>query len=283
MPLLTKPRVTLFTPVYNGEKYIQETIESIVSQDYPNLEYIILNDGSIDGTEKIIEKYTSMPSLYKMRYQYHENKGETATVNMGYAMAEGEYIGIINADDPLLSTHAISRMIEVALEQPDCLAVYPDWISIDSHGNETRKIALPDYTLENMLLAYSVSLGPGMLIKKETLARTGLREPSLVYTGDLDLAFRVALLGEFAHVPEFLATHRTHGEAASTTGKGEQMAREVARIGELTLESPLLPESLRKQRNAILERVWNSAIRYAGNDDSAQLLYIMKILNLDHK
>src|SRR5690606_29768021 len=114
---------------------------------------------------------------------------------------------------------------------PDALLAYPDWESIDATGTVLEVLKLPDYTLTNLFYPhYSIGLGPGVLIRRSALARVGYRDPTLRYTSDIDLWARMALAGPLVHVPELLATHRVHGEAASTTGRGWRLAWEVSMI-----------------------------------------------------
>src|SRR5882762_9777707 len=97
------PLVTIITPTYNRADLLMETIESVLSQDYPNIEYIVLDDGSTDGTE---EKVKGQRSKFKsdkvFRFYSQENKGETKTVNRGFSLASGEIICVVSSDDPLL-------------------------------------------------------------------------------------------------------------------------------------------------------------------------------------
>jgi GT2 family glycosyltransferase len=103
-----------------------------------------------------------------------------------------------------------------------------------------------------MLKEFDVQMGPGMFIKRTALATIGYRNESVKYTGDLDVSFRLALLGDITHVKGFLATHRVHGQAASLSGKGDVMASEVVRLAKMSLESPLLPRSLLHEKSRIL-------------------------------
>ena len=271
---LKNVKVSIITPVYNCEDFIQETIDSILCQNYNNIEYIIIDDGSNDKTKSILDKYKKYANII-----HQKNMGETLTVNKGYRLATGDMIGVINADDPLISKYAISTMIDYS-KYSNCLAVYPDWISIDDKGKTIRKIKLPLYTIENMMTHFSVSLGPGMLIKREGLDIVGYRDDSLIYTGDLDIAFKLALVGNFCHVSEFLATHRVHKKAASSTGKGYIMAHELERLATITLNNPLCPQKIVNKRKDILQRVYECALNYTGNDMKAQLLYNLKLHNL---
>ena len=90
------PLVSVITPAYNAERYLEEVIESLQAQDYPNVEHIVTDDGSKDGTLSVTKKYDG-----EIRWDLHENMDEARTVNKGFLMGRGEILASINADDPL--------------------------------------------------------------------------------------------------------------------------------------------------------------------------------------
>src|SRR5262245_22604316 len=97
MPEHLLPPITVLTPVYNGARYISTTIESVLHQNYPELEYIVLNDGSTDESEAVLQ-----PFCHLVRLLSHPNMGEARTINRGLALARHDIICIVNADDPVL-------------------------------------------------------------------------------------------------------------------------------------------------------------------------------------
>src|SRR5436190_713479 len=116
------PLVTVITPTYNRASFLEETILSVLNQDYPNIEYIVLDGRSTDNTAEIANKYKG-----KIVWNSHENKGEHWAVNKGFSMAHGEIIGVVNSDDPLLPG-AIREFVKFMVENPNIVGVYPDWI-----------------------------------------------------------------------------------------------------------------------------------------------------------
>ena len=126
------PLVSIITPAYNRAAFLDETISSVLNQDYRNLEYIVLDDGSIDDTREVVKKYSD-----RITYDRHDNMGEARTVNKGFSMARGEIIGVVNSDDPLLPG-AISSIVAELLSRPDVLVVYPDWYVIDCEGRKVE-------------------------------------------------------------------------------------------------------------------------------------------------
>lgn len=269
-------KVTILTPVYNQGKFVRETIESVLNQDYANVEYIVLDDGSTDETPEILRAYAA-----RLNAISHPNMGETKTVNHGYSLATGDIVGVINSDDPLHARTAISRIVACFKDNPDAVAVYPDWISIDSEGGVLSEAILPQYTIENMLEDFNVALGPGVFIRLDVLRQLGFRNESIRYTGDLDLSFRLALQGKLAHVSEKLATHRVHAQAASSAAQGVVMANEVIALARRCLASPLLPDHLVTRKKKILAYANAVASSYCGENSRERARLIREALALD--
>lgn len=135
--LANYPLVTVITPTYNRADYVAETVESVLAQNYPNIEFIVLDDGSKDKTLEILSKYKD-----KIILEAHPNMGENPTVNKGFEMAKGEYICVVNSDDPLLPG-AITRLVEALMTEPEALAAYPDWLEIDPESSQSANINCP--------------------------------------------------------------------------------------------------------------------------------------------
>jgi glycosyltransferase involved in cell wall biosynthesis len=268
-------KVSIITPAFNQAAFLEETIISVLNQDYPDIEYIVINDGSTDDTSKLMERYEK-----HLHYLHHDNIGESRTVNKGYRLSSGDIVGVVNADDPLYTKDAISRIVECFQTHSNALAVYPDWVSINEHGQLIDTVSQPLFTISNMLLNSNITLGPGMFIKQLALEKVGYRNESLKYTGDLDMSFRLALAGELAHVPQLLATHRVHSNAASATGQGEVMAREVFNLAKSSVNSHLLSTELLHNRPRILANFCINAANFCGSHWILISLYIGKAVYL---
>lgn len=268
---MTLPLVTIITPTYNRANFLPETIESVLGQYYPNIEYIVLDDGSTDDTENVIRPY-----LNRLKYIRHENMGETMTVNKGFSLANGDIICVINSDDPLYVKTAVSTAMELLSNAPDALMAYSDWISIDQNGSELHRQRLPQYNIQNMVESANVAIGPGMFIRKSTIDRIGPRNPEIRYVGDLDYSFRIASIGHILHIPQYLATHRIHPGAASSNAKGKAMAAEVAKLGETYIHHFSFANRSRWARRKIMSRWYLAAMHYTGTDKKTALSYLSK-------
>jgi glycosyltransferase involved in cell wall biosynthesis len=236
------PLVTVITPTYNRADYLSETIESVLGQDYPHIEYIVLDDGSTDNTREVLGGYTG-----HLVWESHSNMGETRTVYKGVEMAQGEYVVIVNSDDPILPG-LIRETAECLTAHPDVLVAYPDWSMIDGQGNTLHEFKFPKYDYVNMLGWYWCQPGPGAMFRRDAWLAAGGRTSKYRYVADFELWLRLGLLGPFVHVPKTLATWRWHAEGASTSSRGLLMAREHISLIESVYARTDLPAGARKMR-----------------------------------
>ena len=268
-------RVSIITPTYNRAALLSETIDSILGQNYPDLEYIVLDDGSTDDTQAVLERYSDRIQIVR-----HENMGETATVNKGFSLVSGHIVCVVCSDDPLLPG-AIQHVVEVFDKNPGAVVVYPDWIEIDSQGQILSTRPLPEYDIYTMVDSMSWALGPGTFFRNSLIERLGGRDPKLVYCGDMDFWARAALLGPLTHIPKVLATHRTHTGSASVSCKSGAFAREWVDTWESLLNHPSLPAEVAALSAKTRIKVNLQAARfYCGKDYLSAVLFCITGLSL---
>ena len=128
---MNKKLVTVIMPVYNGLPYVIEAIESVLNQTYENIEFIVINDASNDGTLEELSKYESKLTLISNS----DNLGIYGTMNRGIELANGEYIAIYHADDIYLPT-IVEKEVEFLETYPDCGAVFCADIFVDKNAKE---------------------------------------------------------------------------------------------------------------------------------------------------
>ena len=170
---MNEPLVSIIIPVYNGEKYIEECLDSILDQDYKNIEVIVVNDGSVDNTKNIVEKKCKKNNNIKLINQ--KNSGVSCARNNGINNSNGEYLSFVDSDD-CLSSHYISRLYEMINENNADMALFRQpkrFIGkfIEHDINDNYKVSVlsgKDATLD--MLFYKIAIGPwNKLIKKSII------------------------------------------------------------------------------------------------------------------
>jgi glycosyltransferase involved in cell wall biosynthesis len=194
-----QPLVSIITIVYNADRYLEQTIQSVLQQSYRPIEYIIIDGGSNDNSIAIIKKYED-----RLAYWVSEkDKGISDAFNKGIHQASGEIIGIINADD-WYEPHAIERIVK-AMERADV-----------AYGNlRYWKEGVPDVTVEgdDAYLPNEMSVNhPTVFVRSDCYKEHGLFRTDLKYAMDYDLMLRLKTRGcRFVHIPEVLANMRWEG------------------------------------------------------------------------
>jgi glycosyltransferase involved in cell wall biosynthesis len=248
------PLVSIITPTFNRATYLPETIESVLSQTYRPLEYIVLDDGSEDDTQAVLESYQD-----RLVWTTHANVGETRTVNRGFAMAKGAIVAVVNSDDPLLP-NAVRRAVEFLESRPEVLVAYPDWLAIDACSNVLRRVRVAEYDYLRMARRFQCVVGPGAFIRRAAVEKLGGRDPRYRYVADLEFWLRLGLLGPFARIPEPLATFRAHPQSTSVALQGHELVDEHIRLARDFFSRPEIPKEVR----AVHREAMSWARYYAG-------------------
>lgn len=238
------PRVTVVTPTFNRAHLLPFTVSSVLGQSFEEFEYIIIDDGSTDGTEAVLRQFAD-PRIAFLR---HENRGEAATTNRGWAMARGEYFAVLSSDD-LVKPQWLARMVRFMDENPEILVGYPDYEIIDSQGRVTSVAVTPTYSREGMIAACAPSPGVGAVIRRTALRDLhALRNPEYRFAPDLDSWLRLSLRGPFARLGEVLGAWRDH--EGSITVRDRTLARgiEMLRIAHRFFKIPDLSADIMRLR-----------------------------------
>jgi len=202
---MTKPLVSIITAVYNGEKYLEQTIQSVLKQSYENIEYIIIDGGSTDGTLDIIKKYED-----KISYWISEkDRGVYEAMNKGLLVAKGDYIAILNADD-YYTANAISLSIEKIIKTDS------DYSIANVEYVNSKGIIRPIYPLvENYIYQEMPYPHVSALISSKVYDDIGLFDEKFKIAGDHDMALRIHLKGyKSCYVDEVIA-HLEEGGISS--------------------------------------------------------------------
>ena len=216
------PIVTVVTAVYNGADYIGETIESVLTcAEGLNFEYIVVDDGSTDSTLEILKSYGDSIKVFS-----HANCGESASVTKAFFLAQGKYLIVVSADDPLLTAELFDEVFDWFERDSNLVAVYPDWQMIDPNGAVIQTVLVPDYSDELLIGQCRTLPGPGVIFRRDSAVQLGGRNAKWVYVGDYDFWLRLSRLGEIRHRPKVLAQWRHHPNSTSVSKRGLGMAKE---------------------------------------------------------
>jgi len=203
------PLVTIVTPTFNRVDLLEKTIESILGQTYPNIEYIIVNDGSTDETASLLKKYEGSVQIINK-----ENSGQVDCLTLGWAMAKGEYLSYLS-DDDLLRPDAVSKIIGSFSESPNAVCIYPDSDLIDPNGRLIkRKVCKPtDY--DSLVVDQECYIGPGAIFTRNVYELVGPWKKDFRLAPDREFWMRVGAKGDIKFLNEVLADYRMHEDSAS--------------------------------------------------------------------
>lgn len=215
------PLVSIVTPSFNQARYIEATIQSVLAQDYPRIEYLIVDGGSTDGTVEIIKKYALESGSVLPENQKHgiawwvsePDMGQTDAINKGFGRAQGQILAWLNSDDTY-EPGAVSATVKYLMDHPNVGMAYSDCNFIDEEGRVIGKFgsAQTDYRL--LRRGYVHIPQQTMFFRAELWKQVGPLDPSFYFAMDYDLWTRLAARTELKYVPQTWANFRLH-----TTGK----------------------------------------------------------------
>jgi glycosyltransferase involved in cell wall biosynthesis len=221
-----KPLVSIVTPSYNQAAYLEETIRSVLEQDYEPLEYVVVDDGSTDGSVEIAERYADRLTLIQQ-----ENSGQPGALNRGFARTRGELIGYLNSDDTLLPG-AIDAMVAELEREPRALLVYGDAHYTDEHSERTGYLRAREFDVAAMQRTCDNHIvQPSTLWRREAWERFGPFDEDAYYFFDFEFFVRFPP-DRVRRLEMPLSTYRIHAAAKSTGADGSRLARDHARLAE---------------------------------------------------
>lgn len=219
------PLISVVVPVYNGEKYLRESLESILGQTYSNVEFLLMDDASTDGSPAILREYAGRDPRIQI-HQGAENRGIFGNINEGITRARGELLAIHHADD-VYDARILELEAEVLRVRAEAGVVFCTDVFIDEHGEEFGRLVLPPEIAAAPLLDYRLVLngflrhqnafirGGSGLFRREILLEVGPFDDSFDLRADLEMWLRLVRRAPIAILDEHLVRYRFGHENSS--------------------------------------------------------------------
>ncbi|RQW82095.1 MAG: glycosyltransferase [Geobacter sp.] len=218
-------KFSIITITLNSRKYLEETLTSVLSQDYQNLEYIFVDGGSTDGTLEIIKKHSENDP--RIRWSSEPDRGISDAMNKGVAMATGNVIAHLHSDDSYSDTGVLSFVADQFSSRPDALWLTGGEQIVDETGKVLREIPVRSYSYRKLIRSNFI-LHAATFVRRTSFHEAGGFSVSRKYAMDYDLWLRLGALGSPITVDKILACFRFHGGSLSTAETEKAFAEELA-------------------------------------------------------
>jgi glycosyltransferase involved in cell wall biosynthesis len=237
---VTAPLVSIVTPSYNQAAFLEEAICSVLEQDYEPIEYVVVDDGSTDGSVEIVERYADRLAWWAAQ----ENSGQVPAINLAFTHTTGEFMAYLNSDDTLLPG-AVARMAGELEANPELLLVYGDARYTDEHSAVTGYLPSREFDLAAMVRsADNHVVQPSTMWRREAWERFGPFDERGWYFFDFEFILQFPP-ERVKRIPEPLSTYRIHPAAKSTGAFATRLARDHARLADGFFASDRLPGAAR--------------------------------------
>lgn len=218
------PKVSIVTPSFNQATFLERTIRSVLEQDYENIEYIIIDGGSTDGSKEIIQKYAHRLAFW----QSERDKGQTDALNQGFARATGEILAWLNSDD-VLYPGAVSAAVRKLSHHPEAAMVYGDCDWINTENQVIGRFPAAQTDLKKLRRGYVHIPQQASFFRADLWRKVGPLDGSFYFAMDYDLWTRLASHAPLVYVPEVWAGFRLH-EGAKSIAEDDRCWPEMLRV-----------------------------------------------------
>jgi glycosyltransferase involved in cell wall biosynthesis len=201
------PLVSIVTPSYNQGRFLDATIQSVLAQDYPNLEYLVVDGGSTDESLEVIKRYA-----HRLAWWVSEpDRGQTDAINKGFGRARGEILAWLNSDDVYLPG-TVSQAVAFLQAHPDAGMVYGDAHFIDWRGAVIGRFPAAQTDYRKLRRGYVHIPQQASFFRASLWRQVGPLDPSFFFAMDYDLWVRLAAHARLVYVPKMWASFRLHGQ-----------------------------------------------------------------------
>ena len=214
---MVEPLISIVTPTYNRANYIENTIISVLEQNYKNIEYIVMDGCSTDNTVEILEKYKSQDD--RISYASEKDEGMYDAINKGFAIAKGDIIAYINSDD-LYTPEVFRTVVDYFSNHPDVDVIYGDTMVVETGVGMHINIYMP--FLKTWLRAGGIIAQPTVFMRRRCWEKVGNLRKDVKYLGDCEYWLRLLENGfRFGKINEVLAVEYNHGDTLRNTMQDE--------------------------------------------------------------
>jgi glycosyltransferase involved in cell wall biosynthesis len=221
---MDKPLVSIITPCYNHARFLEAAIRSVLNQDYPRIEYFLVDGGSTDGSVDIIKKYADRLAWWVSE----ADRGQTDAINKGFARARGEIFAWLNSDDTY-EPGAIAEAVTFLQSSPEAGLVYGDANFIDETGRVTGRFPAAQTDFRRLRRGYVHIPQQASFFRANLWKKVGPLDPSFFFAMDYDLWVRLARLTPLQYVPRTWANFRLH-TAGKTFADDDRCWPEMIRV-----------------------------------------------------
>ena len=228
-------KVSVVMAVYNGDRYLQEAIESILNQTFTDFEFILIDDGSTDATESILTAYAKQDSRILVS-RNNENMGLPRSLNKGLALAQGEYVARMDADDISLPKR-FAKQVAFMDAHPE-VGVCGTWLKTIGEAPGYEQYPVEDKTIRAWLLFDSALAHPSVMMRRKLFVQENLHyDPAYKYCQDYELWGRASTKFLINNLPEYLIIYRVHPQQMGQSYSEQLRLSEIKNVQQIQLHN----------------------------------------------
>jgi glycosyltransferase involved in cell wall biosynthesis len=239
------PKVSIVSPSFNQAQFLEKAMRSVLEQDYPAIEYLVVDGGSTDGSVELIQKYADCIDWWVSE----KDRGQADGINKGLRRATGEIVAWLNSDD-FYQPGAISSAVQALRENPDAGFVYGNLQVVNPAGETTNVLTYGDWKLPG-LMEFKIIGQPTVFMRRDVLTQAGYLDESYHFLLDHHLWLRMALIAEPKYIPRLWAGEHYHPDSKNAAHAAE-FGAEAWRIVEWMQSQPNLTELLKTNQRKVI-------------------------------